>query len=120
MFWAPACQEQGLFIIFLFIEDSCNVKVCLVAKMHVVRTLRALQPLRKFLLRAFLTEIVKGKSLLFVMMFIFKDWGRPLASEAGPIPELFLAGIAFEAPYDDPGWYPSHKTPSLSPVELRQ
>jgi hypothetical protein len=76
--------------------------------MHIVRTLRALQPLRELLLRTFLTEIVKEGPFLFITMFILKDRGHPFASEADTIPQIGVSRIAFEAPNEDPTWYVAH------------
>jgi len=70
----------------LFIEDSGDIKIGLVAKGHIVGTCRALKPLSQLLLRTSLTEIVEGGPFLFITMFILKDRGSMLASEADPIP----------------------------------
>src|SRR6266516_4899439 len=56
LFWAPARQHQGFFIVFLLIEDGRDIEVRLVAKMHIVRALCALQPLCELLLRKFLSH----------------------------------------------------------------
>jgi hypothetical protein len=93
----------------LFIEEGCDVKVRLVAKMHIVGARLALQPLRKLLLRTSLAKIAKDRPFLFIPMFILKGRGRLLASGADPIPQVFISGIAFETPDDDPGWYSSHE-----------
>jgi len=77
--------------------------------MHIVRTLRALKPLCKLLLRTFLTEITKGGPFLFITMFILKDGSLLLASEADTIPQVSISAIPFEAPDDGPSWYPSHE-----------
>src|SRR5258707_14741923 len=86
LFCTPACQRQGFPIIFLFIEDRSDVEICLVAKMDIVGTRCALQPLRQLLLRTFLTEIVKDGPFLFITMLILKDRSSMFASEADMIP----------------------------------
>jgi hypothetical protein len=93
----------------LFIEDGCDVKVRLVGKMHIVGTRLASQPLRKLLLRTSLAKIAKDRPFLFTPLFILKDRGCLLATEADTIPQVFISGISFEAPDDDPGWYSSHE-----------
>jgi len=90
----------------LFIEDGCDVKVSLIAKMHIIGALSALKPLGKLLLRAFLTKIVKDGPFLFIL----KDRGRLLASRADTIPQVLVSGVSFEAPDDYSSWYPSHES----------
>src|SRR2546430_15586078 len=59
LFCTPTCQRQGFPIIFLFIEDSCDIKIGLVAELDIIRTFRALKPFRQLLLCASLTEIAE-------------------------------------------------------------
>src|SRR5690242_14702190 len=73
LFPTPACECEDLPIIFLFIGDDGNVKVRLVAKRHIVRTLRTLQPLSELLLRTSFTKVAKERSFLFITMLILKD-----------------------------------------------
>ncbi|MEO6889688.1 MAG: hypothetical protein ABI456_10355, partial [Ktedonobacteraceae bacterium] len=46
---------------------------------------------------------------LFITMFILKDGGHVLAPDANTIPQIFISGIASEAPNEDSGRYPAHK-----------
>lgn len=109
LFWAPSGQQQSLSIVFLLVKDGGTVKVDLVVKVSRIRALRGLKPFHKLLLGAFLAEVVKGRALLLIVLFIFKDWGLLLASETDAIPEVFIFGISVEAPYEDPSWYSLHE-----------
>jgi hypothetical protein len=110
LFWTPACQQQGLAIIFLFVENGCGIKVRLIAKMHIIGTVSALQPLRQLLLRTFPTKIAKDRPFLFITMLILKDRRLLLASHAGAIPQVPVSGISTQAPDNDSAWYPSHRS----------
>jgi hypothetical protein len=93
----------------LFIGDDCNIKVSQVAKLYIVRTLRALKPFRKLLLCTSLTEIAKGRPFLFITMFIIKDRSRLLTSPAEMIPVISITGVSSEAPYEFACWYSAHR-----------
>jgi hypothetical protein len=62
----------------------------------------ALKPRRQFLLRTFLTEIVKKRPPLVITMFILKNRSRLLALKANTIPEIDISGITGEAPNESP------------------
>jgi hypothetical protein len=93
----------------LFIEDTCDVKIGLIAKMDIVGALRALKPFRQLLLRTLLAEIVKGWPSLFVLMLILKDRSHMFASETDTIPQVPISDISFETPNEYPGWYSAHQ-----------
>jgi hypothetical protein len=107
-----SASVPGFLHLFLLVADGRDIEVRLVAKMGIVRALRALQPLCKLLLRASLTEIAEDRSpliSLLITMFVLKDRSHLLASGADSIPQVPISDIASEAPDDVPSWYSPHQ-----------
>jgi hypothetical protein len=82
-----------------------------------------LKPLRQLFLRTFLTKIIKERESPLFTIFIFKDRGSLLTSEADAIPQVGIFRIALEAPNEYPSWYPAHALslllPAISPQILK-
>ena len=100
----PTCQQQSLPLIFLLIEDIRTIKVRLIPKMDIIGALRGLKPFGELVLGAFLTQVVKGRTVLLITMFVLKDWRLLLASPTDPIPEVIIFAASSESPDNSSGW----------------